>query len=583
MAQRAARRDEVSASLPTVAPTDLPTFDIDFEAGRFFERADTRGTLDQQEFQRLWRAARSGEPMQPSTRTVPRPPFEGRPEYHRSRSPPAPSELPLPAPFDAGARFERFDANRDGHLGRAEFEALLAEWQREAPSDFERQVGCSNAAEVGRLFAQFDSNHDGFLSRGDFLDLVATRAAKPTTAQVQESVSRGEGGLGPGGDGRGFGASFGAAAPNALSFTAPPNIQRGASPIRELHERPPGRAATHPAYNLASGWEGLSSRCVYFDETSGVPLTAEGAEGARGAGHRVVLLKEAYEARADKLREKLATSLMPKRAALNQLGHELGRCIDEVQAGRLAVERETVMDCEVTLERLRAAESVKLATLTQNANEVNSELEFIDRLSSHLEGSGEASTPAAMLGLIQTFPEMERSLERSAARKLPREAAPEEMADLARFPRETKKRVDALALAAKHEEALAVKDRLLWEVIQGHKSLEKELAEERALCGEYSEEMAAWLELTDRLKFELVQLRASASQSAGLEADLDDLVARRQDDAKELAKFRAQARAFEELLEENYALRQQLSATQLQLQANAAGNEQQGEGMAVGS
>ena len=68
---------------------------------------------------------------------------------------------------------------------------------------------------------------------------------------------------------------------------------------------------------------------------------------------------------------------------------------------------------------------MKLATLTQNANEVNSELEFIDRLSSHLEGSGEASTPAAMLGLIQTFPEMERSLERSAARKLPREAAPE--------------------------------------------------------------------------------------------------------------------------------------------------------------
>lgn len=58
---------------------------IDFEAGRFFERAE-KGTLDQEEFQRLWRAARAGE-----------------------SAPPPPSALPLPADFDAGARFDRFD------------------------------------------------------------------------------------------------------------------------------------------------------------------------------------------------------------------------------------------------------------------------------------------------------------------------------------------------------------------------------------------------------------------------------------------------------------------------------------------
>jgi len=130
---------------------------IDFEAGRFFERADTRGTLDQAEFQRLWRAARSGEPMEPPTKapapssssSLPPPssvldhqsqhPYNNQytnqysgTQNHQSQSqshrwqlssdpsfglaggatavePPPPSALPLPADFDAGTRFERFD------------------------------------------------------------------------------------------------------------------------------------------------------------------------------------------------------------------------------------------------------------------------------------------------------------------------------------------------------------------------------------------------------------------------------------------------------------------------------------------
>ena len=56
------------------------------------------------------------------------------------------------------------------------------------------------------------------------------------------------------------------------------------------------------------------------------------------------------------------------------------------------------------------------------------------------------------------------------------EAASSNLAD---FPRETKKRTDALGREKKFEEALAVKDRMLWEVVQGHKRLEENLKDEK--------------------------------------------------------------------------------------------------------
>ena len=85
-----------------------PAASIDFEAGRFFERADSRGTLDETEFQRLWRAARTGEPMQPPTKPAPAPAPAPTPLSDWGAAPP-PTDLPLPAQFDAGVRFERFD------------------------------------------------------------------------------------------------------------------------------------------------------------------------------------------------------------------------------------------------------------------------------------------------------------------------------------------------------------------------------------------------------------------------------------------------------------------------------------------
>ena len=59
------------------------------------------------------------------------------------------------------------------------------------------------------------------------------------------------------------------------------------------------------------------------------------------------------------------------------------------------------------------------------------------------------------------------------------------------------------ARAHRYKKAIEVKDRMLWEVIQGHKALEGKLEDETTLCAEYGEEMTNWLNLTDKLSREV--------------------------------------------------------------------------------
>ena len=54
---------------------------------------------------------------------------------------------------------------------------------------------------------------------------------------------------------------------------------------------------------------------------------------------------------------------------------------EEIQSERVKVERETTQDYEAIMDRLRNADSVKQAALMQQRNEIQSELEAIDRLS----------------------------------------------------------------------------------------------------------------------------------------------------------------------------------------------------------
>ena len=80
---------------------------------------------------------------------------------------------------------------------------------------------------------------------------------------------------------------------------------------------------------------------------------------------QVLKMADAHEARLAKLQERISLALLPKQTKLVQLRETLRSKIESVQNARLAIERETIMDCEAVLERLRAAESPKISILAQ--------------------------------------------------------------------------------------------------------------------------------------------------------------------------------------------------------------------------
>jgi len=98
-----------------------------------------------------------------------------------------------------------------------------------------------------------------------------------------------------------------------------------------------------------------------------------------------------------------------------------------------------------------------------------------------------------MLSLIQSYPDLVRSVERLASRSLPQiydflassssssSSSNEATSALLAFPRETKQRLEAMAKLAKYEEVVAVKDRIIWELTQGRKQVEEKLAEEKVI------------------------------------------------------------------------------------------------------
>jgi hypothetical protein len=55
----------------------------------------------------------------------------------------------------------------------------------------------------------------------------------------------------------------------------------------------------------------------------------------------------------------------------------------------LAIERETVADSQAILERLRSAESLKLAALDHRMTQVVTEIDAIDRWVEQIRGRGE--------------------------------------------------------------------------------------------------------------------------------------------------------------------------------------------------
>jgi hypothetical protein len=89
---------------------------------------------------------------------------------------------------------------------------------------------------------------------------------------------------------------------------------------------------------------------------------------------KVCTIEDAYGVRLAKLHEVVATQLVPKVARLEEVRGLVGARLSEVRGAGEAVERETIMDCEAILERLRAAVAVKLSSLTQVAPTASSSL-----------------------------------------------------------------------------------------------------------------------------------------------------------------------------------------------------------------
>lgn len=265
-------------------------------------------------------------------------------------------------------------------------------------------------------------------------------------------------------------------------------------------------------------------------QTVGVAVTMDGAEAARNAGHQVVPLTDAFEQRMAKLQEQLAVNLLPKRSRLQAQLSTIRGQQEEVTAARASVEKETIADCDAIIDRLRSVEAVRVAPLIQAASEVDSELLNIDRIKKDIESSfvekGHINKTESMLRLIHNYPDLLHNVERIAARLNPPLKSLD--ASSCEFTREVKNRMDCLSRESKYEEALAVKDRMLWEILQERKDLEEKLKDEQTLCHEYSNEMTSWVELTDKLSKEVAHLRAVEAHSKDLEGDFEKLIERAQ-------------------------------------------------------
>lgn len=110
--------------------------------------------------------------------------------------------------------------------------------------------------------------------------------------------------------------------------------------------------------------EVISGRLLtHYDETAGIAIPRVAIEQHRSMGHTVTPLLESYRQRYDRLRAMLTGRLFPKREHLLQLRRQLQNCSIEVSAVRKGIERETMVDAEQIVERVRAVESMRQSSI----------------------------------------------------------------------------------------------------------------------------------------------------------------------------------------------------------------------------
>ncbi|CAB1096679.1 unnamed protein product [Ectocarpus sp. CCAP 1310/34] len=360
-------------------------------------------------------------------------------------------------------------------------------------------VGPEKIFEFGKLFQKFDTDGDGRLGRADFERLVG--------GMLEQVGERG-------GDGTRRGSRGG----EGDNGNAPSAAPQPLPPPPAVPPSPAGPSITH------------------YDETTGVPLAREAVASQQALGHTVVPLREAYSRRLSRL----------------QLRRRLHGRGEELRAARAAIERETLADAEAIVERLRSAETLKQAMLTQGVNSVTAELEGVEKLSDQtacrvlmdLVCATDFEGTERMVELVQSYRELCNSIDRVANK--PFDPTIDVQAD--DFPHETAERLEVLRRADRYEHALSVKDQMLWEAMQvsdcrlqssemladkvasevspvvslttalssESQRLEEKCQEERSLGREFAEEAQEWVTLTGKLSDRVNALTVEAERTAQL-------------------------------------------------------------------
>jgi len=278
--------------------------------------------------------------------------------------------------------------------------------------------------------------------------------------------------------------------------------------------------------------EVISNRILtYFDETAGVALSKGEVEQHKGMGSIVVPLLQAYKSRYDRLRILLTGKLLPKREHLLQLRRQLQNSSIEVEATRKGIERETITDTEQILERLRTVESMRQSAIRHQILQIEEELQSIERLVRRVEQANiddddfqsqstgvlltsahpgsipveTIRTPRAlnMVELIHQYSDLHSNIERIANKSVTIQVDfPTDD-----FPRETSERLEVLSKCDRYIHALSIKDHMLWVSLQELNNSDEQLRHEKKLNQDYVQEMAKWVEMSQSLSQQMVNMK----------------------------------------------------------------------------
>lgn len=284
-----------------------------------------------------------------------------------------------------------------------------------------------------------------------------------------------------------------------------------------------------------------------YDETAGVAIARWEVDQHKAIGNVVVTLIDAFKPRYEKLRAVLTGQLLPRREHLLQLRRQLQNVSKECDAMRRNIERQTQVDAEQIIERLRSVESMRQSNIKHEVLKIEEELSAIERivrrveqanadethqlsttgvtLTSAVPGSAPVDsirTPnaVAMVELIHEFGDLHATITQRAAQPINIQVDfPTDD-----FPREIAERLEVVARSDKYMHAVSVKDHMLWIALQETEQAKDALMAEQKLTQGYAEELNNWANMSTQLSNENMILKQEKEQLQRRNRDLINIL-----------------------------------------------------------